>query len=265
MKMEKSDNLDLLILKATETLVEEETAAFCSVPEGGEIPAEAVNRFHKIKKKNQKRTVHPKNKKLILIAALIAIVLVLSACAGIPAIREKIKKLIVSTHDKFFSVAFNARENSQTNNIEDQLSYATSTTESASTETDAPSVVTKDPPKTILQKAYASYLPENYIPRVSIDLKREYQVEYVSSSDQIRFSLTQRTINSGDTWIDNESNVQKVSINGDIGIIVTETTGGEPHFTLVWQTNEYLFCLDGFFKDIDSLISVAEGVRLSMD
>lgn len=261
--MEKSDNLDLLILKATETLVEEETAAFCSVPEGGEIPAEAVKRFHKIKKKNQKRTVHPKNKKLILIAALIAIVLVLSACAGIPAIREKIKKLIVSTHDKFFSVAFNAHENSQTNNIEDQLSYATSTTESASTETDAPSVVTKDPPKRILQKAYASYLPGLYYPEIRTDMRTQYELEYVDGNNSSVFTIFQRIITPGGTWIDNESMAEKVIVNGKIGFVTHEIRDGDEIYSLTWQTDEYLFILDGHFQDLATLIKVAEGVKLS--
>ena len=261
--MEKSDNLDLLILKATETLVEEETAAFCYVSEGGEIPAEVVKRFHKIKRKNQKRSVRSPNTKLILIAALIAIVLILSACAGIPAIREKIKELIVSTHDKFFSVAFNARENSQTNNIEDQLSYATSTTESASTETDAPSAVTKNPPKTILQKAYASYLPRMCYPEIRTDMRTQFEIEYVDESNLSVFTIFQRIITPGGTWIDNESMAEKVIVNGKIGFVTSDVRDGVEIYTLTWQTDEYLFILDGHFQDLATLIKVAEGVKLS--
>ena len=88
-----------------------------------------------------------------------------------------------------------------------------------------------------------------------------YEILYNCENPNLTFNMFQKVItDNNETWINSEVDASKVYINGYPGVVINNE---ENHYTLTWQTDEYLFILNGYFQSIDILIKIAESVELS--
>lgn len=124
--------------------------------------------------------------------------------------------------------------------------------------------VNKSPPKTIEQKAVATYLPEGYTSVLTIDDVILVSFDYYDAEGNIKFVLMQTVIDgNGDLTVDkNEKDtLQNVTVNGFEGILVTYADEAN-NYQIVWQDKSYTYWLYGEFDSTDELMKIAEGVKI---
>lgn len=188
------------------------------------------------------RAKHLPSWKIILVAALLAIVLAFTACMCIPTVREALWSVILEWHEEYIKVEFKPNE---------------------STTTTLPTDTTKAPPQSIEVKAMLTYLPEGYTVANEIAMSTFYMINYknVDSGEQIRF--VQMTIDSdgnGSFMVDSDNAVTKtVYVNGFEGVLF-EYAYEQGLYSLTWQDESYKYLLNGVFTSVDEIVRVAEGV-----
>ena len=182
--------------------------------------------------------------KIILVAALLTIVLVFTACMCIPTVREALWSVVLEWHEEYIKVEFKPNE---------------------STTTTLPTGTTKVPPKSIEIKAKLTCLPEGYTVANEIAMSTFYMINYknLDSGEQIRF--VQMTIDSdrnGSFMVDSDNAVTKaVYVNGFEGVLFeyADTPG---IYALTWQDISYKYLLYGNFESTDEILKIAQGVKV---
>ena len=203
--MKKYNNFELLLTAAAEECCEQEAAHFLSI----DIANFEITRFeekrikHMIKKSTGLKTSW-KVIKIAVVACLVCLAIGFTACMCIPEIRNAIKEVIIEWHEGYMAIGF---EEETLGDCGEETGETT-------------------PPKTIENKAYASYLPKSYELEIDMDNPFMYVVSYYYENE-LAFSLTQ-------TPISDEN---------------------------VWQDRYYEYEITGSFSSMDELINIAEGIK----
>ena len=124
--------------------------------------------------------------------------------------------------------------------------------------------VNKSPPKTIEQKAVATYLPEGYSSLLTIDDPTVVSFDYYDAEGNIKFIMMQTLIDeNGDLTVDKseEDTLERIKVNGFEGILVSYADQ-EKCYQIVWRDENYTYWIYGEFESVDELFKIAEGIAL---
>lgn len=192
-------------------------------------------------------STHILNWRIVLVAALLAVSLIFTACMCVPKVREAIWNVIVEWYDKYIDVSFED-ENTADPDVNDPSSDAN---------------MNKTPPSGIEKKAVATYLPEGYYISNNVSQTMVRYLFYCNDEGDRQFKLIQKVIdgsNSGSLKVDNENDtVIAVDINGFAGLLISYSDTPEIYY-LAWQDEEYQYWLYGTFESVSELIKIARGV-----
>ena len=239
----RAKRFDLAIAASVRENVLRDAEKFLAIDESGIADnLKLKKRILRMVEYGRVRAKHLPSWKIILVAALLAIVLAFTACMCIPTVREALWSIVLEWHDEYIKVEFKPNE---------------------STTTTLPTGTTKVPPKSIEVKAMLTYLPEGYTVANEIAMSTFYMINYknLDSGEQIRF--VQMTIDSdgnGSFMVDSDNAVTKtVYVNGFKGVLF-EYADEQGLYSLTWQDESYKYLLNGVFTSADEIVRVAEGV-----
>ena len=205
------------------------------------------NRILKIVQGKRVKSTRTPSWRIVLVAALLAISLIFTACMCIPKVREAIWNIIVEWYDGYIDVSFEP-ENTTNPNVNNS---------SSDTNTN------KTPPSSIEKEAIATYLPEGYYASNSVSQTMVRYVFYCDGEGDRQFKLIQKVIdesNSGSLKVDNEKDtITTVSINGFAGLLISYSDSPRTYY-LAWQDEEYQYWLYGTFESVSELIKIAQGI-----
>ncbi len=263
--MQENNNFDLLITTACNKYCIDTAKEFLQTDTSGfEITASERRRFHKMLRASE-RAQKPKTSMGRIIAAACIIVLCASitACVAIPKVREAIKRAVVEWYDKYISIEFveqpqDSEARSKTENVIADQGTATESDVQASESSESTEI---QKPTKIEQKAYASYLPEGYTYEVDLDTKIFYVTLYYQENE-LKFSITQKTIVEQLAWADSENHKVTYSNVNEYQAILLEDLNDPSLYMLVWQDMQYEYKIEGYFKDTNEITKIAEGIRL---
>ena len=207
------------------------------------------NRILKIVQGKRVKSTRTPSWRIVLVAALLAISLIFTACMCIPKVREAIWNIIVEWYDEYIDVSFEP-ENTTNPNMNNSSSDPNTN---------------KTPPSSIEKEAIATYLPEGYYASNIIVQSMFRSVNYYTEDGIMKFKLMQTTIESSDVGnlkVDNEKDtVTTVSINGFEGLMVSYSDSPGTYY-LAWQDEEYQYWLYGTFESVSELIKIAQGIMV---
>ena len=207
------------------------------------------NRILKIVQGKRVKSTRTPSWRIVLVAALLAISLIFTACMCIPKVREAIWNIIVEWYDEYIDVSFEP-ENTTNPNMNNSSSDPNTN---------------KTPPSSIEKEAIATYLPEGYYASNNISQSMFVSTDYSDDAGNICFKLMQKIIdpsNSGSLKVDNEKDtVTTVSINGFEGLLVSYSDSPGTYY-LAWQDEEYQYWLYGTFESVSELIKIAQGIMV---
>lgn len=186
--------------------------------------------------------------RIVLVAALLAISLIFTACMCIPKVREAIWNIIVEWYDEYIDVSFEP-ENTINPNMNNSSSDPNTN---------------KTPPSSIEKEAIATYLPEGYYSVLTIEDPIFVSFDYYDSKGNIKFVLTQTIINDSndeDLTVDKEAGdtLVSVKINGFEGLLISYGNEEDTYY-LIWQDKNYKYWIYGVFESSSELIRIAEGI-----
>lgn len=250
----RSERFDLLIEASLERVIENDANAFLQI-DTSEIKdnPKLKRRVLNIAASDEPLISRRSPIRIALIACLLAIAVMFTACMCMPKVREAIWDTIVQWYNDHISVTFRSNEEN-TNNTND--------TNEINTENSEPNIINK--PSTILNKAEPTYLPMGYYGVENESTLMLVDTFYYDSEDNIKFRLLQSVFYTDDdiqTLIDNENDpIFTININGYEGILVeyTDTPG---LYYLVWQDNSYRYSLYGSFSSREELTKIAQGIK----
>ncbi len=230
--MKTYNNFDLLLYLAARISCESEVDEILAADISDiTVTPREIKRGHKIIRRSKKRSPFGALK-IALVACLVCLSLAFTACMCIPKVRDAVKEAVLEWYEDHIGIRFCA-----------------------------PEAETPPTPATeITQKAYASYLPNTYVPRVDVDETNTYAISYYLN-EEFAFFLNQSLINA-DHWADSEeTEVQSLVINGNEAVLVHYLTE-ENYYELIWNDGVYMYSIAGYFKTTDALIKIAEGIKL---
>ena len=205
------------------------------------------NRILKIVQGKRVKSTRTPSWRIVLVAALLAISLIFTACMCIPKVREAIWNIIVEWYDEYIDVSFEP-ENTTKPDVNNPPSNTNTN---------------KTPPSSIEKEAVATYLPEGYYASNSVSQTMFRYVFYCDREGNRQFRLMQTTIGNSDgenLKVDYEKDtVSTVSINGFEGILVSYSNSPNKYY-LAWQDEEYQYWLYGTFESVSELIKIAQGI-----
>lgn len=259
------DKLDQLLALYTGRCVDDEAEYFLSVDVSGiEYNEEIKKRMLRYAFKRSRYERKRYAVKVILVACLVAMSVVFTACVSIPKIREAIWGAVIEWYDDHISVKFEeiteqtVETTRTTETSEDQLS--TEMTGEAETSATTEEAVT--PPKTIEQKAYIANLPEEYHAEEASSLSVSCTTNFYNENNELRFCLFQTGMDDYLTRLDIENEkIVELRINENIALLLedTEQTG---IYTLLWTDGIYGYTLYGMFDSLYDMLEIASRVVL---
>ena len=266
--MRTYNNFEFLLFSASEECCKKQAEEFLGVNDEG---FEITNRQRKrMKHLLRKYTKKEKNKstmlkwKWIAVACLLSLSIALTACVSIPELREAIKKFFLDWKEDFVAVGFGDKaeqpEYPDYEKIMPGDQPSTDEIPSDNSTGDSTQETTIDPPTEILKKAYATYLPGEYVVEITDDTPYYYSVNYCIDGNLV-FVLTQNVIRGEFAWLDSENQIMyQTKINGYDAIILEEKdiTGC---YNLIWRDREYEYVIMGMFSNIQELTKTAEGIK----
>lgn len=206
-------------------------------------------RILKIVRGKRLNSTHMPDWRIVLVAVLLAISLIFTACMCISKVRKAIWNIIVEWYDEYIDVSFEP-ENSKNHDVNNP---------SNDTNTN------KIPPSSIEKEAVVTYLPMGYYVSDSVSQTMVRYLFYCDGEGNRQFKLIQKVIdesNSGSLKVDNENDtITTVSINGFAGLLISYSDSPKTHY-LAWQDDEYQYWLYGTFESVPELIKIAQGVVL---
>ena len=187
--------------------------------------------------------------KIALVACLIALSLLFTACMCIPEIRESIWNVLVEWYDDHISVNFSSPEQST-----DEITDAQGGDDT---------LPNKEPPDTIEEKAVATYLPVGYYLEESMSSVGFVNSIVYDENGKVMFRIVQSVIEQDtEIDIDNENDpITKVDVNGQTAIL-TEYPDNPGVYSITWQDGNYVYAMHGTFPSICEMIKIAEGIEL---
>lgn len=242
------DKLDNLLSASLSVNIEREARAFLSQDISG---IRDDPKFRSVILRNAERGKTRSKlsaSRIALIACLAAIALLLSACIGIPKVRESIWNTIVEWYDDHIGIHF-----SHGNDAEDNHDPSSEPPSSVNT------------PTSIEQQAYASYLPSGFYAETNESSFMFLDIFYYDREGNMQFKLMQTVlgeIDTNDLMVDKEADsVSQPYINGYEGLLI-EYPDVPGLYYLVWQDKSYQYSLYGSFESKEELIRIAEGVKV---
>ncbi len=247
MKELQSNKLDVLISASLYRNVSEKADSFMSRDTSN------ISDDPKLKKKilrmtrNNPQRTWKSSVKVALIACLIAMSVLFTACMCIPTVRESMWRALVEWYDDHIRVYFVPEENVVDTNEEGESILASVQT----------------PPNVIEKRAKLSYLPAGYYGEDDRVTSFYADVFYYDESGNMMFRFMQTVMGQeDDVIIDSESDpVTDVFVNGNAGILV-EYPDVPGLYYLVWQDKQYQYSLYGSFESKLELMKIAEGITL---
>lgn len=240
MNERSNDRFESLISAAVVDCVYQTADEFCAVDTSA-VPS--TPRLYKKVMRNlpgRKRTTV----KVILVAALVAAFVALTACACITEIREYVWGVVTEWYGDHFEVSFEPEP---------------VTTEEP--ETTAPEA---QYPTEIERVAKLTYVPEGYYVENECSISAQYMISY-SADDNQKFTFVQNIYDYDvtDSFIDgiNEREIY-LTINGFDGVVTEVDFQDDIIYCLLWQDNQYRYMLQGYFNSITELVRIAENVSL---
>ena len=212
--MSTYNNFEYLLFVASEECSRKQAEEFLQVSdEGFEITDKQRKRMKQLIRKHSKKEKAKASAlkwKWIAVACLLTLSIGLTACVSIPELREAIKKFFLDWKEDFVAVGFGDKteqpeypdydiimpgDQPSTNEIPSDNSTGDSTQETPI-----------DPPTEILKKAYATYLPGEYVAEITDDTPYYYSVNYCIDGNLV-FVLTQNVIRGELAWLDSENQI----------------------------------------------------------
>ena len=236
MTKSRLSNLDVLISSSVEYNIKKESVEFLaidssSVQENQEFKAKIMKSINK---------THPgvvkMRLKTVLVASIILISILLTACVCIPTIREKIFGPVVRWYEEYFVVDYTA------------------------TTPETPEEIT--PPTIIEDKAILTYIPTGcYIEQVEFGSDITQTIIIYDKNGNISFVFDQYTIYE-EVMVNNTDScvVTNLYINGyeamliEYPDIITQI--------LTWSDGIYQYYLTGYEVNSDDMINIGKGVEL---
>ena len=246
MRTTEFNSFELLLMAAAEEVANDNAEEFMAIDTTDmEMSPKADIRMRRYIRKNSKHRVNYKPIKLILVACLVALSVVFTACMAIPQGREAIMNVFVQWYENYFEINFSDDPNAVT-----------------TTQPEPEEIIPETPPTTIEKKAYATQLPDTYVGEVAGDTAVYYQINYYDGNGNLVVMLTQKTIDSELTWGDQEGVVPKeVTVNGHKAYLLTYPE--EPNvYMLIWQDYYYQYSVYGLFESEAQIIGFCENVKL---
>lgn len=189
----------------------------------------------------------------IIIAAVVA---ALTACICIPTIREKLYRIVITYHDKYFSYKSEPMDTDEpdsfvTDGSSESRDTATADTESApTTETTEPAFVKKTP----------SYLPEGYV--LGQDLSNEVvtHILFFNASTCALIQYEQYPAGTSQYKSNFEgTKVEKIDINGHSGMIAVTSVDNNNATVLFWNDGQYDYFINSPLS-VDETIKIANSI-----
>ena len=259
------DKLDQLLALYTGRCVDDEAEYFLSVDVSGiEYNEEIKKRMLRYAFKRSRYERKRYAVKVILVACLVAMSVVFTACVSIPKIREAIWGAVIEWYDDYVSVNFEeiteqtvetskstkANENQSSGEIPDETAANTNAEEMLV------------PPKTIERKAYIADLPEGYYVEEAIVLSGYYVINIYNDKQEMQYTLTQTILDSVHARLDSENeNVIELKINNHAAILLEDTEYINV-YTLLWTDGEYSYTIYGNFESLHDLAHTVTLVSL---
>ena len=237
MTKSRFSNLDRLISSSVEYNIKKESVEFLaidssSVQENQEFKAKIMKSINK---------THPgvvkMRLKTVLVASIILVSMLLTACVCVPTIREKIWDTVVRWYEEYFVVDYTA------------------------TTPETPEEFT--PPTTIEDKAILTYIPTGcHLEYVEDDFDTSKIVIIFDDNGNILFVFYQYTIYE-EVMTSNTDGcvVTNLYINGHEAMLIeypTEVTD----YMLIWSDGIYKYYLYGYAANSEDMINIGQGVQL---
>ena len=236
MNERSNDRFESLISAAVVDCVYQTADEFCAVDTSA-VPS--TPRLYKKVMRNlpgRKRTTV----KVILVAALVAAFVALTACACITEIREYVWGVVTEWYGEYFEVSFEPEP---------------VTTEEP--ETYAPEA---ELPTTIEQIAKLSYLPDGCDKNSEYICADQYFAEYDWGNGRT-FIFGQCTYDMTNSFVDGEDvDSIYIQINNCKAVLTEKIAEGSIKYCLFWQDGRYRYYLRGDFSSVSELIEIAENV-----
>ncbi len=237
MTKSRLSNLDVLISSSVEYNIKKESAEFLA------IDSSSVQENQEFKEKIMKsiNKTHPgvvkMRLKTVLVASIILISILLTACVCIPTIREKIFGPVVRWYEEYFVVDYTA------------------------TTPETPEEIT--PPTTIENRAVLNYIPTGcHAEYVEDDFDTSKMVIIFDDNGNILFVFYQYTIyeevmtNNTDSCV-----VTNLYINGYEAMLI-EYPIEVTDYMLIWSDGIYKYYLYGYAANSEDIIKIGQGVEL---
>jgi hypothetical protein len=173
--------------------------------------------------------------KTTLVACLILISVLFTACMCIPTIRENIWSAVINFYDKYLVINYTP---------------------------DTPNE--QIPPKTIEKIAELTYVPDGCYAELFEDdlITSKMIVIYDSISNDVSFILQQYTVYEEVMISYDESfPLTKTTINAHEATLI-EYPNEDGTYMLIWSDGIYQYYLNGYFTTADMIIKIAQGIRL---
>lgn len=262
------DTLDQLLTAHVGRCIEDEAAYFLSLDvtdiEYNETIKQRILNFNGRHRRDRGRHA---TAKIILVAALLALSLIFTACMTIPKIRAALWRIVIDQHEDHISVRFEQEtsETTATATAQTKAPPTTTVTEPpATTETTAQqtTAATNPYPKILKHWAYATYLPKGYTLTEEMSTPASYMAVYCATVN-VNFSLAQVIIDSDDWLLDYEEGdiLTNTQVNGFSAILI-EYPKDPGCYSLTWQDEKYSYNLFGYFPSKADPLKVAQGLKL---
>ena len=225
----------LLSLAAAECIKDEATAFVSADISGIEDNSQMLRKILGMSSKSKVKAL-----KIIVLVALLCMSIAFTACMLVPEIRNVIWNVFMKERESSVEVGFETQW--ETDTITEP--------------------VVEGHPKTIEKKMKLLYIPEGCAKSDEILMSLQYCIYYYTESGDVVFYITQNTISSSSTFVDNEGlEVAHLQINGHKAILIENNTD-RLTYTLIWQDNEYLYTIRGEFSSISELIKTGKSIIL---
>lgn len=238
MNERSNDRFESLISAAVVDCVYQTADEFCAVDTSA-VPS--TPRLYKKVMRNlpgRKRTTV----KVILVAALVAAFVALTACACITEIREYVWGVVTEWYGDHFEVSFEP--------------------EPVTTEEPETTASEAQYPTEIERVARLKYVPEGYYIENECGSSYQYMIRY-STDDEQKFVLIQKIYDVTKSYMNgkNEGEIFQ-KINEFEGVITMVESENSVTYCLIWQDDQYRYVLQGYFSSITELVRIAENVSL---
>ena len=236
-----TSKLDALLSLSASGSVQDEAETFLATDTSNMEVRPALHKRIMRVIQGQKHTVL----KAVLISALAAILIALTACACIPEVREYFWKIATIDRGNHAKVEFQTEEKSDT---EQQTAIE-------------PNV---DEMIRIKQKMQLSVVPDGLVKGDDETLMiGQYHINYYTSEGEWGMTVSQFDAKTNEIYVDNEHGTQiTVMIKGNQALLLEEPYAGRTFYYLIWTDGTYSFSITGIFDSVTEVVQVAEGIEL---